>query len=303
MNSSFRSKLILASKGVAMGIADIIPGVSGGTIAFISGIYEQLIAAISSVKPIHALSFIALIFGFWHKQFRDRWLKSLAEIHWGFLIPLGAGAVSAILVMSRIMPYLLEYYTFYMYSLFFGLILFSIPMVFSKVDRDRPSYIVLIVFAILMFLLMGAAKIQGSTALWYVFISGFIAISAMILPGISGSYILLLMGQYTLVLDALRTKDLIFLAVFISGIAVGILIFIRILKYLLHHYHSITMAALTGIMIGSLRVIWPGNVPPAEGITAIVIIMGLVIAALGGALIYGLDKLSHVVGDPTPPRD
>jgi len=299
-----KTKLILASKGAAMGIADIIPGVSGGTIAFISGIYEHLISAIYSVKPVHALSALKLILFFWHRQHRKQALSSLLEIHWSFLLPLFSGAIAAILLMSRIIPYLLEYYPFYMYSLFFGLIACSIPLVYKKMDRDLKSFCLLAVFAVMMFVLMGfTSGFSGSTNLWYVFISGVIAISAMILPGISGSYILLLLGQYTLVLDALRQKDLIFLAVFISGLVIGILSFARVLKYLLKQHHSATFASLTGIMLGSLRAIWPGNFPPQTGITTITILLSLLVMLLGAATILLLSHLSVAVGDPEPPDE
>lgn len=299
---SLKSKAVLCGKGVAMGVADIIPGVSGGTIAFISGIYEHLIAAINSVRPVHALSFLKLILFFWHGEKRDEALKSLAEIQWGFLISLGTGIVSAILLMSRIVPYFLKTYPFYTYALFFGLIVASIPMIFTKMNRDVPSYGLLALFAVLMYLLMGDAnQLTGSTALPYVFMSGALAICAMILPGISGSYILVLLGQYLIVLEALHNRDLLLLSVFICGIAVGIMSFTRFLKYLLSRHHSATMAALTGIMIGSLRAIWPGRHAPEAGVSFEALALAVAIGIFGGLLIFALNRFSQAVGDPEPP--
>jgi len=299
---SIKSKLILASKGGAMGVADIIPGVSGGTIAFISGIYEHLILAINSVRFSHALSFLSFIVFCWHQERREKSLESLKEIHWSFLIPLFSGVIIAVLLMSRIIPTLMEEYPFYMYSLFFGLIAFSIPIIFMRMSQTYKSFLLLTVFALGMFTLMGYSQnFEGSTFLPYVFISGAIAICAMILPGISGSYILVLMGQYLIILDALRNKDLVILFVFISGIVIGILSFARGLKFLLKNYYSATMASLTGIMVGSLRAIWPGHFAPEAGASTLEVSLAITIVLLGGCAIYLMTKFSKAVGDPEPP--
>jgi len=299
---SIRSKLILASKGAAMGVADIIPGVSGGTIAFISGIYEHLILAINSVKFSHALNFFTLLIFCWHKEKREKSLQSLAQIHWSFLLPLFSGVILAVLCMARIIPYLMIHYPFYMYSLFFGLIVFSIPIIFRKMSQNLKSFLLLGVFAVVMFTLMGYSQnFEGSTFLPYVFISGAIAICAMILPGISGSYILVLMGQYLIVLEALRNRDVSILLVFITGIVIGILSFARLLKYLLKNYYSATMASLTGIMVGSLRAIWPGHFAPDTGASGAEITLAITIALLGGSIIYLMNAFSRSIGDPEPP--
>lgn len=290
--SDLSAKLILVAKGFAMGVADIIPGVSGGTIAFVSGIYEQLIAAINSVRPTYAISFLKLLIFLPNREKRQEQLRQLSLIHWGFILPLATGIISAVLIMARIIPPLMQSYPFYMYSLFFGLIVFSVPIVFKNMTRDISSYLVLGAFAILMYLAMGPLRgFEGSTALAYVFLSGAIAICAMVLPGISGSYILVLLGQYVIVLDALHTRDLVLLSVFIAGIGVGLLSFARLLRYLLNSYHSATMAALTGIMIGGLRVIWPGNYAPSH-LSAGSIATAVVAALFGGVLINTLNRLS-----------
>lgn len=296
-----KSKLILASKGLAMGAADVVPGVSGGTIAFISGIYEQLITAISSVRPVHALSFAKLLL-FWRARLRREAIRSLSEIHWSFLLPLISGIAAAILLMSRVVPYLMREYPFYTYSLFFGLIAFSIPMIFKRMDHTAGNYVVLALFTVGMFLFMGEHEnLDGSTSLPYVFISGAIAICAMILPGISGSYILVLMGQYLIVLDALHTLDIPVLIAFITGMGTGILSFTRLLKYLLAHHHSFTMAALTGIMVGSLRKMWPGNFVPEGGAEPVALAIAAGAVLLGGIAIFALTHISEAVGDPAAP--
>ncbi len=299
---TIKSKLILCSKGAAMGVADIIPGVSGGTIAFISGIYEQLIAAISSVRFSHALSAAKLIAFFWHRTYRANALSELSQIHWSFLLPLLTGIGTAVLVMARIIPQLMKDYPLYMYSLFFGLIACSIPIIFRQMERDFQSGVFLVVSALLMFLLMGdAGTLQGSASLPYVFLSGAIAICAMILPGISGSYILVLMGQYLIVLDALHNKDLAIVSVFILGIIVGIISFTRLLKFLLSNHHSSTIATLTGIMLGSLRAIWPGNFVPEGGVSASSIAICVFIVMLGALMLLLLNRASRSLGDPAPP--
>ncbi len=299
---TLKSKLILCSKGIAMGVADIIPGVSGGTIAFISGIYEQLIAAINSVRFDHALSAIKLLTCFWHRDLRANALRELSQIHWSFLLPLLTGIGTAILVMAKIIPELMKTYPLYMYSLFFGLIAFSIPIIARQMDRSLKNVLFFLIAAVLTAILMkDAGTIQGSTSLPYVFISGAIAICAMILPGISGSYILVLMGQYLIILDALRNKDLVIVSVFILGIIVGILSFTRLLKYLLSHHHSLTIAGLTGIMLGSLRVIWPGNYVPETGISTTSIVYCVLITMLGGLILIVLNRASRAIHDPAPP--
>lgn len=297
-----RSKAVLYGKGIAMGVADIIPGVSGGTIAFISGIYEHLLASINSARPVHALHALNLLLFFWNPEKRRASLQGLSEIHWNFLLPLIAGIATAILSMAKVIPYLMREYPVSMYSLFFGLIVCSIPIVAKHMQRDVKSIAFLVVFAAGMFVLMGDADhLQGSTDLWYVFISGAIAICAMILPGISGSYILVLMGQYLLILDALKNRDILIVGTFILGIAVGILSFTHLLKYLLKHYRSVTMAALTGIMVGSLRVIWPGNHVPEAGLSTPEFIGAGLIMLLGAGVLLILNRASQALEDPDPP--
>ncbi len=287
--------IVLYLKGLAMGAADIIPGVSGGTIALIAGIYEKLIEAISSVKLYHALDAARLLLFFYNPRIRESALRSLREIHWGFLITLILGILTSLLTMAKYMPWILNNYPYYAYSFFFGLILFSIQFPYRTIRHGAWEYILIIFFAALIFWLTGLRSVEGSYNLLYVFMCGTVAITAMILPGISGSYILVLLGEYKLMLEALHRMDFVVIAVFVLGIIIGILTFIRFLNYLLKKHHSLTMASLTGIMVGSLGSIWPlkfvkGPLPQMPGM---LIIHGVLLALLGIFIIAALETLSR----------
>ncbi len=255
-----KAKVILSIKGLAMGTADIIPGVSGGTIALITGIYEDLIAAISAFKFEH----IKNIFQLFGKNRNEAW-QNIKALPWNFVLPLLVGILGAIAVMARIIPHLIETYPFYTYGFFFGLILFSLPIPFSHTEKRPLDVIVALIAAVAIFFLVGFTdQAYESDNLLYIFLSGAVAICAMVLPGISGAYILVLLGVYKKVVSAIKeviyqqsTEHLLMVGVFISGVLVGIFSFVRLLKYLINHYQSITMAALTGLMLGSLRKLYP----------------------------------------------
>lgn len=239
--------IFLALKGFCMGIADIIPGISGGTIALMLGIYEQLIQSIRSFD----LVFIKLIFQGKIKQAFD-------HVQWKFLITLLSGILTAILLLSKLISWLLQHHPIFIHSFFFGLILATIPIIAGIMKKwDLKKTVCLFISTILTFFLVGMSPISTSETWWFIFLSGALAICAMILPGISGSFILLLLGKYQFILNAIHQKDFGILIIFISGIIVGILSFVRILQFLLHRYHDITIAILTGFVIGSLNKIWP----------------------------------------------
>jgi putative membrane protein len=280
-----------------MGIADIIPGVSGGTIAFISGIYEKFIGALSGVKLHHARDFVLLVFFFWDGRQRKESLDKLRQIDWPFLITLFLGIMAGVLSMARLVSFTLSNYPFYMYSLFFGLIFFSIPVLVQKISFQKSNLSVLLIFTLAMYTLIGPGEVEqgtGRTDFFSVFFSGVIAISAMILPGISGSYILVLLGQYVAILEALNRGDLMVIVAFGLGAAVGIFTFVRFVRFFLRQYYSLTVSALTGIMIGSLREIWPGNFIEPEALSFYLIIASLALVLAGGALIYGLNRASQI---------
>jgi len=248
---NLKEALILFLKGIFMGSADIIPGVSGGTIALITGIYENLLKAIKSVN----LQFARNLFG---GKLKD----ALTIIHARFLFILLSGIGIAIISLSRLMNFLLVVYPVSTWGFFFGLILASILLVGNKIDSWSYSTVLLFIIGTIgAYALMGTIPMTTSNAFPTIFFSGAIAICAMILPGISGAFILLILGKYTFITGALKQpfipENLLVILVFSSGCIVGILAFSRILNYLLENHHEKTLAVLTGIMAGSLRKIWP----------------------------------------------
>ncbi|MDY6993745.1 MAG: DUF368 domain-containing protein [Pseudomonadota bacterium] len=242
------SRLFLFLKGMAMGAADLVPGVSGGTIALIAGIYEELLEAIQSVN---AKALKLLLSGRW----RDFW----EHINGSFLATLFAGIFTSVFLFSRLLTYLLADHPIPVWSFFFGLIIVSAYFVFPHERRIKNyAFFGLGVAAAYTISMLSAA--QTPEAYWFVFLSGAIAICAMILPGISGSFILLLLGKYAFILNALKTLDIGVIIVFGVGCVVGLLSFTRLIYWLLSHYKSITLATLAGFMIGSLGKIWPWKI-------------------------------------------
>ena len=246
-----RQAVMLWLKGLAMGTADIIPGVSGGTVAFITGIYAQLLAGIKSfdlaaVKAILRLDFASAVSG----------------VHLKFLVPLFFGIAVAVVSTSRLMNYLLAHHPVPLWSLFFGLIAASILVVWRKVKvKNAAALGSLVVGTLLGWLIVGLIPVRTPEALWFIFVSGLIAICAMILPGISGAFILLILGKYEYVTGALKNPfaldNMLIIAVFLAGAAVGIASFSRLLHWLFSRWHDLTVACLTGFMLGAMRKIWP----------------------------------------------
>jgi len=232
--------------GFLMGTADVIPGVSGGTVAFVLGIYEELIDAIRAAIP------------FLRRMVSLRWREVLEKFPWRFLLALVAGIDSAVLSMARFLHWALETYPVYVYALFFGLIVASVSVVRTRVQKwGLPTLLVTALFAVGAYGLVGLRPAQTPEALWFIFLSGMLAICAMILPGISGAFILVLLGKYHDLLGALIRFDLVTIVVFIAGAAVGIVSFAYILRWLFNYYHDLTVAALVGFMLGALRELWP----------------------------------------------
>ncbi len=235
-------------KGVAMGASDVVPGVSGGTIAFITGIYERLINAIKSIN-------IANIKLFFTGKFKQFWVN----IDGTFLLCLMLGIATSFLSLANLITYLIENQPVYVWSFFFGLILASIVFVGRNVRWNWKTMITGLVFVLLAFFITSPENVplNQNNALWYIFLCGAIAICAMILPGISGSFILVLLGQYFYIMNALTELNIIVLLVFISGALIGLVSFANVLSWLFKHYEMITLSALTGFMAGSLNKIWP----------------------------------------------
>jgi len=252
------SKVGLMLRGMTMGIAEIIPGVSGGTIAFITGIYQTLLDSIKAID--HNL--IGLLFKF---RFREIWTK----INGNFLLWLFSGMVGGIFVGVFGVSYLLENYPEVLWALFFGLILASVPLMLSQMTEWKATSIVLFILgAIIAYGVTSLSPSQGSTNCAYVFIAGVIAISALVLPGISGSFMLLLMGLYTTIIPTLKSflkspelSEFILLAVFGLGCLTGLMVFSRIISAAFARYQNATIALLSGFMLGSLNKIWPWRNP------------------------------------------
>jgi putative membrane protein len=243
-----RDYLRLFLTGFAMGAADLVPGVSGGTMAFILGIYEDLLNAIKSFN-FHALR---LALGLKFKEL-------LEHIPLRFLIALGLGIGTAILLLSNALSTTLAdpVGRVLLFAFFFGLVIASILAVWPHVRWSAPTFVALAIGTIVAFVIVNLTPAFAEPAPLNLFIAGMIAICAMILPGISGSFILLIMGHYDNVLNAVSNRDFVTVGIVAVGCAVGIVIFSRVLSWLLKRQYQITVAALIGFMIGSLWKVWP----------------------------------------------
>lgn len=287
--------------GFCMGTADLIPGVSGGTIAFICGIYDRLLDGIKCFD----LKLVRLIL-------RGRFAEAYKRVPVFFFLPLGIGMVLAIFGLSHLLDSLFETHPEKLWSFFFGLILGSILLLYSE---TRPwgarDWIAFSIAAVITFFFVGIDAIQTPATPAYLFLAGCIAISAMILPGISGSYILVIMGKYQQVLDAVNDRDFAALLAFMAGLVVGVLSLVRIVSWLLHRFRQVTIVTLTGVMAGALRTVWPwketvltrvnssGEVvpalqhnvmPPMSGEIATAFLLLLV----GSVVVVGLHRLGRI---------
>lgn len=230
-----------------MGAADVVPGVSGGTIAFITGIYEELLGSIRSVNG----EAVKLLLRF---RLADFW----QHINGNFLVVLLSGIMFSIVLLSRVILFLLENYPELLWSFFFGLIVASAVVVGKKIPRWTIGVVLFgLVGAAIAYYVTIATPMQTPEAYWFIFLSGAIAICAMILPGISGSFLLVLLAKYEFILGAVKELRLSIVAVFGLGCLVGILAFSHVLNWALKNYHNATIALLTGFMVGSLNKVWP----------------------------------------------
>lgn len=248
MSRSFKDYIIITLKGIAMGAADVVPGVSGGTIAFISGIYEELLSSISNIN-------FSLL-----KTLRKEGIKKAwSQLNGNFLAALFIGVFISILSLAKLVKWMLENEPVLLWSFFFGLVLASVIYVAKQITKWNVS--------VFVFLILGAALAYYITTLtplvnensspWFLFFAGALAICAMILPGISGAFILVLLGAYKPVLEAVNSRDIFTIAIVGLGAIVGLLSFSRILKWLFAKFKNITLAVLTGFIVGSLNKIWP----------------------------------------------
>ncbi len=238
---------LLLLKGMGMGAADVVPGVSGGTIAFISGIYGELI---DSIKSINASSLKLLLTG----KMASFW----KAINANFLLAIVTGIAISIFSLAKLITWLLVNEPVLVWSFFFGLVLASTLFVARDIHKwDWKTYLSIIAGIVIAFYITVATPAETPTHLWFIFLCGAIAICAMILPGISGSFILVLLGKYFYIMEAVKTFNIPIMAVFICGAAIGIVSFSRVLSFALHRFHDVTIAVLAGFMLGSLNKVWP----------------------------------------------
>ncbi|MFT7898343.1 DUF368 domain-containing protein [Tenacibaculum ascidiaceicola] len=248
MNRTNKDYLVITLKGMAMGAADVVPGVSGGTIAFISGIYEELLGSISNIN-------LKLL-----KTLKNEGLKSAwKQVNGNFLAALFVGIFISIVSLAKMISWLLIHHPILVWSFFFGLVLASVIYIAKQVTQwNIASGILLILGAILAYYITTLNPLVSEhSSMLFMFLAGAIAICAMILPGISGSFILVLLGAYKPVLAAVNDRDFTTIAFVGLGAIVGLLTFSRVLKYLFENYKNYTLVVLTGFIIGSLNKIWP----------------------------------------------
>ena len=246
-NRSLIDYFWIGARGFAMGAADIVPGVSGGTMAFILGIYDELLDAIHAVD----MTFIRRILTL-------KWREAFENFPWKFLLALALGIGTAVLTLASVLHWALEEYPVYIWAFFFGLIVASIVLVRKRVKSwNAVNILAAIVAAVGAFILVGSTPSETPHTPILLILSGALAICAMILPGISGAFILVLLGKYAYVLGAVKNFDFFTIALVGVGAVVGLISFARLLRWMLNKNHDLVVAILTGFMLGSLRKVWP----------------------------------------------
>ncbi len=295
---SVKDYAMLVLKGMSMGAADVVPGVSGGTIAFIVGIYDELINSIKSIN-LHAGRLLC------KGRLREFW----KTINGNFLFFLLLGIGISVFSLAKLITYLLETEPVLVWSFFFGLVLASTWFVSKDIKEwNWKTVSGFLVGAVVAFYITVATPTETPSNLFFIFFCGVIAICAMILPGISGSFILVLLGKYFYIMEAVETLDLVVLGVFAVGCFLGITSFSHVLSYALRRFRNVTLAVLSGFMLGSLNKVWPWkaqvkelvegqtivveqNVLPGESLTE-----GVVLMLTGFILVYVLEKISAKKG-------
>ena len=305
----FSRYIVLALKGCAMGMADVVPGVSGGTLAFISGIYEELL---DSIRSVDATALRLLL--------RFRLAEFWRHINGRFLLPVLLGIAVAIFSLARLMTYLLTNHPIAIWSFFFGLIVASALLVARQIGRwDWRTVLAFAVGAAAAWWITVATPAETPDDWWFVMLSGAIAICAMILPGISGAFILLLLGKYQYIMHAVGEFDIPVIAVFVIGAAAGIISFSHLLSWLLKHWHDVTVAVLMGFMVGSLNKVWPwketvetyldshgvaqplvqNNIAPGtfEQLTgqSSLLVQAILLGIVGFLVIYGIELVARMI--------
>lgn len=293
--------IFITLKGMAMGAADVVPGVSGGTIAFISGIYEELITSINNIN-------LSLFTTLKKEGLKAAW----NQLNGNFLVALFLGIFISVLSLAKFLSWLLENEPVLLWSFFFGLVLASIFFVGKEITRwTLGTVVVLILGAAVAFFITELPPSENVDSLPYLFLSGALAVCAMILPGISGAFILVLLGSYKTILDAVHERDIKIILTVAIGAIFGLLSFARLLKWMFNHYKNITLALLTGFILGSLNKIWPWkkvlqtktfgektivvddmNVWPSAFEGDNQLILAIILAMIGFSLIFILEKVA-----------
>jgi len=299
-NRNFLQYFIITLKGMAMGVAELVPGVSGGTIAFVAGIYEEFISSINNVN----LSTFRIL--------RKEGLKPFWKaLNGNFLVALFLGMAISIFSLSKLIAWLLENHPIPVWSFFFGLVLASVIFVAKAIKKWNITTILLFILGTaLAFYITTLPPSANTDSIPFLFLSGAVAVCAMVLPGISGSFILVLLGSYKTILDALNDKDLKIVITVTLGAIFGILSFARLLKWMFAKHKDITLAVLTGFILGSLNKIWPWkkiletrtigkkiihideNISPFSFEGDHQLIFAVIAAIIGFSLIFMLEKVA-----------
>lgn len=297
MERKLKDYAFLTLKGMAMGAADVVPGVSGGTIAFIVGIYDELINSIKSINGESLKLF-----------FTGKWIAFCKQINAAFLFSIILGIGISIFSLAKVITWLLTDHPVLVWAFFFGLVLASTRFVSKDIKEwNWKTILAFIVGAAVAYYITVATPAETPTNLLFIFLCGAIAICAMILPGISGSFILVLLGKYFFIMEAVKTFNIKIILVFAAGALIGITTFSRLLSFALKHFRNITLSVLTGFMLGSLNKVWPwketvqtyvdshGVVKPlveTNILPNVYVWEAAVLMVVGFLLVYLLEKLS-----------
>ncbi len=285
--SVMRRTFLHLLQGLMMGTADSVPGVSGGTVALIVGIYGRLLASIG--HGFRTLLALARLDG-------SAVRTHIRGVEWGLVGPLAIGIATAIVIAARFVPGLLESRPVESRAFFLGLVIASLSVPWAQIrDRTRRSIMIALSAAAPAFVLSGLPPATiTDPRLWVIFLGAAVAVSAMILPGVSGSYLLLVLGLYETTLRAVDDRDLLYIAVFVVGMVLGLGSFSLILSRLFARHHDVTMAVLVGLMAGSLRALWPWQTssralePPSDPWVPLILIV------VGASIVIGMHLLTRV---------
>ncbi|WP_084631157.1 DUF368 domain-containing protein [Demequina aestuarii] len=285
-------------RGGVIGAVEVVPGVSGGTLALVVGVYETLIASAGELVRGAVAGATAPL----RRTGMDRSRAHFARVRWGVLVPLGLGMLTAIVLVSATLAPLIEDHPVQTRALFAGLIVASLIVPARMVGRWRArEVLVAVVGAVAAFWLTGLTGVErADPSLWLVLGAASLAVCALVLPGVSGSFLLLVLGMYASTLAAVNDRDLAYLGVFAAGAVMGLAVFVTGLQWMLAHHHALTLATMTGLMLGSLRALWPWQgddaslQAPAGDLLPVIVLFVVGIAAVGALLV-----LEHVASRRT----